>query len=226
MNKFFFLLVFISLLMQKAIGQDKKSETFLTVNGNLLYPLSNPDQGVYPIFSYNKNADPSLSFGGFGIGISSFHNASEISNISIKLQANFSRHKFWDETSVFRDGNNSLLGYYKEATIDYSFGLAGTGQYKLSKYFYAGLGFGTRFLVKSFSKIPEFQSFGVLHNASNDYYKKIMPVIPIEISYKTQKWLFNIRYEQAILNRYKKELSKYKDGTYGLLTFEAGLRIN
>lgn len=228
MKQFLLILLFVAFLKIDSISQTKTFKNCLTINGNLLYPIGNSGQGVYPILFYDKKSDPKLLIGGLGIGFSTFVNASEESKISLKAQTNFSRHVYWDEPAYFRDVNNSSLGDYQPSSADYSLGLTGTAQYKLSSYFYLGIGVGTQILLKSISKAPEFQisTDPKVSYLSNNYYKVLMLVLPFEISYRNEKWLFNIRYEQALLNRYKKELSKYKDGTYGLLTFEAGLRIN
>lgn len=229
MKHFLLILLLVAFLKIDSVAQTKIFKNYLTVNGNLLYPLRNSGQGVYPILSYDKASDPKLLVGGLGIGFSTFINSPKYSKIDLKAQVNFSRHVYWDEPANFRDSNNSSLGVYLPSSVDYSLGLTGTGQYNFFDGFYVGIGVGTQILLKSISKIPEFQSSITNFKESyisNNYYKILMPVLPFEISYRNEKWLFNMRYEQAILNRYKKELSKYKDGTYGLLTFEAGLRIN
>jgi hypothetical protein len=228
MKQFLLILLLVAFLKIDSVSQPRTFKNYLTVNGNLFYPLRNSGQGVYPILSYDKAADPKLRVGGLGIGFSTFISTSEESKISLKAQTNFSRHVYWDEPANFRDFNNSSLGVYQPSSVDYSLGLTGTGQYNFFDCFYVGIGVGTQILLKSISKAPEFQ-FSVDSKESylsNNYYKILMPVAPFEVSYRNEKWLFNIRYEQALLNRYKKELGKYKVGTYGLLTYEVGLRIN
>jgi hypothetical protein len=56
----------------------------------------------------------------------------------------------------------------------------------------------------------------------NNYYKRLMPMLPLELSLKFEKLFVNLRYEHGLLNRLKKDLSEYKEDKYGLLFFELG----
>lgn len=220
------IILFVFTTLQ-AFSQDRVYESFFTINGNLLYPINNPNQGVYPILFYDKETDPKILIGGFGMGLSTISKAKN-NKIGFKGQINLSRHAYWDEPVYTRDAANNSLGPYQSGTIDYSAGLMATIQYEFASNFSGGAGLGSQVLLTSNSRIPELQtSSGQIKKsyAANGYYKTFMPVIPVEVSFQNDKYLFNIRYEQAVLNRYKEPLSEYKDGSYGILTFEIGFKI-
>ena len=63
------IILFVFTTLQ-AFSQDRVYESFFTINGNLLYPINNPNQGVYPILFYDKETDPKILVGGFGMGLS------------------------------------------------------------------------------------------------------------------------------------------------------------
>jgi hypothetical protein len=57
------------------------------------------------------------------------------------------------------------------------------------------------------------------------YYKRMVPMLPVELSLKREKVLFNVRYEHGLLNRLKRPLADYQTDRFGLLTFEVGFRL-
>jgi hypothetical protein len=228
MKNYQLLSLLLILTTLQTFSQNRVYENFFSINGNLLYPINNPNQGVYPILFYDKETDPKLLIGGFGIGISTISQAKN-SNVGIKGQLNLSRHAYWDEPVFMRDAANSPLAPYQSGTIDYSVGLTGTIQYEFISNFFGGVGLGSQVLLTSLSRVPENpNSSGNPEKpyTTNGYYKILMPVIPIDLTFQRDNYLFNIRYEQALLNRYKKPLSDYKNGSYGILTFEIGFKIN
>ena len=53
----------------------------------------------------------------------------------------------------------------------------------------------------------------------------MVPVVPVEASYKTKRVLLNVRYKYALKNRYKNDLQNERTDHYSLLTFEIGFDV-
>ena len=86
-----------------------------------------------------------------------------------------------------------------------------------------GTGLGLRTLLGS---APAYTGIAQYQNTStNDYYKRFMPVLPIEISLKIDKILLNLRYEYSLLNKIKGDLADYKTERYGIVSLEIGYKI-
>lgn len=97
--------------------------------------------------------------------------------------------------------------------------------YFLTEKISIGTGLGGQILLISLSRMPEiYDSKAAV--AVNRYYKPFMPTLPVELSFKSKKNLFTIRYEHGLLNRYKKDLAAYKKDKFGLLSFEVGFKLN
>src|SRR5262245_60389157 len=101
--KFILTFIFIGCCTFAAFSQDEL-RFFLPVNGNLYMPYGSGKQ-TYPIIGYDKDADPKILLGGFGIGFSVVKEWKE--KFFLKAQANTSRHAYWDEPLEFRDANNN-----------------------------------------------------------------------------------------------------------------------
>ena len=83
-------------------------------------------------------------------------------------------------------------------------------------------------LIASLSGLPEIYGYGVEIEKSivlNHYYKRILPVVPLEVSYKLRNALINLRYDLSPLNRLKGQLGKSKSERYGILALEVGFRL-
>lgn len=208
-----------------ALCQDSNNiKYYITANGNLYIPTGDSQKGVYPILWFDKETEPKVLLGGLGIGLSALKNIKP--KLSVKGQANISKHTYWDEPFQARNAVGANLGSYTHGSSDYSIGITATAHFHLSQKFSVGTGIGSQILLISLSRQPEIEHLETSSIAINNYYKRVMPTVPVEVSYTTHKMLFNIRYEQALLNRYKGELQNYKKDNYGLLFFEIGLRVN
>lgn len=175
-----------------------------------------------------KKSIPNYWFGGFGVGFSAWKQIK--GKTSIKVQGNISRSVYWETGEVLRTGPNpfDITGDIMLSSTDYTFGVTGTIHYSLSPTFSVGAGLGSQILLGSYlylrSDMSSFNDSG-RNVGRNRYYKAAMPTVPIEVSAKIRKVLFNIRYEHALLNRLKKDLAEYKSDRYSLLFFEIGFKI-
>ncbi len=216
------ILFLLILFAVKSYSQPTDNEYFITANGNLYIPINNPAKGVYPILWYDKQTDPNVLIGGLGIGFTAINPYR--SKLHLKGQVNLSRHVYWDEPIPLIDNNGNPSGVFLAGSSDFSVGITATAHYLLTDKISVGTGVGGQVLLVSLSRTPEINSEDVL--AANNYYKRVIPVLPLELSYKTNAHLFNIRYEHGLLNKYKKGLATYKTDNYGLLYFEVGFKLN
>ena len=205
-------------------AQKNKMDWFITANANLYLPVNNPQKTPYPIFWYDGNETPKIKIGGFGIGVGVFKELRE--KVSLKGQANFSKHAYYSDPLEFRDFNGISLFSIFPRTADYTMGLTATLHYFLSPRFSVGTGLGGQFLFYSITTLPKKQYFYDKElKIYNHQYKPFLPTLPVELSLKFEKTFFCIRYEYGLLNRIKGDLSKYETDKYGLLTFEMGFRF-
>jgi hypothetical protein len=223
--KFSVFLIFSALIITKLHAQDNGIEYFVTTNANLHIPFADGDKGAYPILWYDKKSDPKLQIGGFGLGFTAIKPYRKKS--VIKAQANLSRHVYWDNSFEAVGLQNQSLGSYSTSSVDYTMGIAGTIHFMLSEKFSVGTGLGCQVMLWSFTRLNELPlNESSDRRARNNYYKRIIPTLPVEFSLKKSRTLYTIRYEQALLNRYKKDIAAVKKEGYGLISFEVGFRMN
>jgi len=203
-----------------AFGQGNL-QYFLTLNGNYFLPIGS-DKQVYPIMGYDKDADPKFLLGGLGLGASVVKEWKE--KFLLKGQANISSHAYWDEPIYLTDANANPLGSFVCKSVDYVMGITATIQYRLSKRVAIGPGLGADFLLVSISNLSE--PFTHPDHLRNGHYKRVTPVIPLELSFYLNKVLLNVRYEQGLVNRFRDPLSEYEKEMNSLLVFEIGFKLN
>jgi len=218
--KIFLAVVFILCTSFSAFGQSD-IQYFISINGNLYLPFNSGKQ-IYPILGYDPGADPKILLGGFGVGFTAVKEWKD--KFLLKAQVNTSRHAYWDEPMEMKDANNNPLGSYVGKSVDYVLGTTVTLQYRLTNKVAIGTGFGGDFMVLS---VYDFSTFASVDDQKirNNYYKFFTPVIPLELSFYLNKVLVNLRYEQGLVNRYRKPLADYEKDNYGLLVFEFGYRL-
>lgn len=209
-------------IFYKSFGQNSPYEYHINVNGNLYFPRGEVNHGTYPILWYDKETDPKLLLGGIGVGFSVLHALHE--KLDWKVQFNLSKHTYWDEPITLLDNSGNMLGPFVSGSSDFMFSVIATMHYHLHKNVSVGTGLGGQLLLASYSRLPNSPS-DERPIAANQYYKPLMPVIPLELSVKLKKYLLNIRYEHALLNRYKSPLSEYKNGKYSILYLEVGFKL-
>jgi hypothetical protein len=202
-----------------------KPDLFVNVNGNLFVPIKS-DNGMFPIIGYDKELTPKILLGGLGLGFSAWKVVSQ--KISIRAQANFSRSVYWQKY-LFRNGPllSDVTGEASVSTVDYTLGVTGVVHYNFFNVFSVGGGVGVQAMLFSNSYLRQDLLVGSDRNlGQNKYYKRLMPTFPVETALRFEKWAITMRYEHALLNRYKKDLAKHKKENYGLLFFEIGIKIN
>lgn len=208
-----------------AFGQQTGIQWFLAPSLNLYLPVNTPGKGVYPVLWFDSQTSPKVLIGGIGVGVSALKPYG--GKLTLKGQANVSKHTYWDEPFVITDENGGPIRDFQSASSDYTLGIAATAHYQFTGGFSAGTGLGSRVLLVSLTRLPPDYFAGTEDRqlAANRYYKRLVPVVPVELSLKSERMLFNLRYEHGLLNRLKRELSEYKTDRFGLLTFEVGFRF-
>jgi hypothetical protein len=201
-----------------SIAQDS-IQYFITVNGNYYLPR-NSDKQAYPVLGYDKDSDPKLLVGGFGAGLTAIRNRNE--KFLLKAQANISRRAYWNDPIGFRDDSNNPLGSLALKAVDYVFDMTATAHYRLGEKVSIGTGLGVDVMLYSYT-VLKFSRFEEKYR--NGYYKPVMPVIPVELTFNFNNVLLNLRYAHSLLSRNKRPLSQSKDDSYSLLTMELGFRI-
>lgn len=219
------LLLALLTLCAPAFGQQTGIQWFITPNVNLYLPMGNPYKGTYPVLWYDKNTSPKVLIGGFGVGVSALKPSGE--KVTLKGQANLSKHTYWDEPIVITDQNGGPITDYVAGSSDYTLGITATAHYQFTDRFSVGTGLGSQVLLVSVVRLPPnyFTGPDEEQTGTSRYYKRVLPMLPVEVSLKLEKVLFNVRYEHGLLNRIKGELAQYKTDRFGLLTFEFGFRL-
>jgi len=216
----------IILVSRESFSQKKPAEWYVTANGNLYMPVGTRTKGTYPILGYDKTTSPKILLGGIGIGAAMLKPLSK--DLKFKAQANFSKHTYWDEPVMMKDYVASSIGYFQSGSSDYGLGIAGMIHYFPVEAFSIGAGISAQINVISFSRTPGMYIGAEIDPGFvvNRYYKTVLPMIPVELSYKLKKVLFNVRYEAALMNRIKGDLADFRSDKFSLLTFELGFQIH
>ena len=160
---------------------------------------------------------------GMGIGIGGKMFIPLKKKFVFKSSADVLLNTYSDGPFQATDNVGQSLGSIGNTTVDLSIGLIPTIHYSLHKNFSVGTGLGLRTLLGSataYSGIAQYQN-----TSTNGYYKRFMPVLPIEMSLKANKILLNLRYEYSLLNKIRGDLADYKTERYGILSLEIGYKI-
>ena len=216
------ILLMFSLFFHCIYAQQHEAEYFVSVNGNLYLPF-NSEKGMFPILGYDKETKPKLLIGGFGVGLAGVKKLTE--KTAFKGQVNISRSVYW-ESFLFTNNVAQVTGQAMASSTDYTVGLLGTFHYKLSPAFSIGTGLGAQVLIASYLNLREDLIDGSEYIGRNRFYKPLMPMLPIELSYKVRKIFINLRYEHGLMDRFKKDLAEYKTDKFGLIFFEFGIKVN
>jgi len=211
--------ILLLIFFQSGFGQTSVPEYFVTLNTNLYLPWNSSEKFTFPMLGYNKNSEPKIQVGGFGVGAGFF--APFKSKLSLKEQLNLFRFVYWDNPYRLRTLAGEPLGSSSSHSNNYTIGSQTTVHYFLSDEVSIGSGLGLQLLLKSSSKINAPKT-----RLDNNGYKLLMPSLPLEFSFKSKRILINTRYEFALLNRFRGDLAKYKKDRFGLLTIEFGVKIN
>lgn len=222
MLKKFIILGVIMIIASNMYSQNNSTEWFGSCQTNLYFPISTSTKGTYPILWYDRETNPKVLIGGFGVGTMLYK---PIKNkLFFKGIATLSKISYWDEPLLAKDFNGNPQGEIQRGSSDYLVHISGLVHYFFTDKISVGGGLGTHLNIVTFARIPT-QKQDEVSVGVQRHYKTLMPIIPLELSYKTLKKVFSIRYEQGLLNRYKKDLAQYKKEKLGLLMFEIGFKI-
>jgi hypothetical protein len=210
-----------------SFAQAQEIQGYATIHGNLYYPGNHQEQGVYPILWYgktltNKNG---LMIGGFGGGMTAIHTIKE--KFHLRYQFNISRQSFHEKPFYVTSETGSPIFILQGRTSELKTNINVLTHYQLHPKLSIGTGIGLQQLIHSQTiyKDPEYngRTLGAEIRIVNRYYKPFIPVLPIELSFKTGKWLLNARYELGLLNRLRGDAS-FKEN-FSVLFFEIGYKI-
>jgi hypothetical protein len=216
----------ISCLLASEVMQAQNADFRITLGGNLRLP-GNVSQGMFPIIGFDKDLDKKLLVGGFNGGVSA--SISLAPHWDLKSSWNLSRQVYWREPMYFTKGPgpSDYLGYINPKTIEYYSSLSGIVHFVPKKKFSIGAGLGFQLLLASFIKVPSPKKAGTIITGAlkSSEYKPLLPIVPIEFSWKEERFIYNIRYEAGLLNRYRGDVADYGKNIFHALYFEVGLKI-
>jgi hypothetical protein len=215
----------ILLLSNFVLKINAQSEFYLSTNANLHIPIATPEKRIYPLLWYDNDTESKILVGGFGFGLFVRKHFGE--KWTLKSHGDVSKHTYWDESVMQLDDSGAPVKPIVTNTSDFALGLSGILHYGFRPKWSIGAGLGTQIFMFSLTRQPNLGalSAGKDKFAVNRFYKTVVPMIPVEVAFQHKKKLFTLRYEQALLNRFKKELARYKSDNYGLLIFEIGFKM-
>lgn len=208
-------------------AQQAANEWFLNANINIHIPGGGSQKSVYPVLGYNKNTDPKFLLGGVGVGV--FMLRPIASDFHLKAHGYLSKISYWDDPIEMKSAVGENTGIYQAGGSDYVAGVNGLVHYHLADRISVGAGVGAQVLIASFSRTPGIYGYGLPAEKSsitNHHYKRIVPVIPVELSYRFPRVVLNLRYDIGPLNRIRGELAKAKNEKYDVLSLEVGFKLN
>lgn len=198
-------------------SQSLKQEFYVVANLNVYFP-TNSSQEVQPLVQFNE----SFAIGGFGIGATLLNPLNE--KWVVKNSGNITFNKFKDSSIMLTDPNGQSLGIVNGVTRDLNLGIISTINYSLTQNLLVGTGLGIKVLLDSRTNYNLVNQTD-LGTSINGYYKPLIPVIPIEATLKTKKFLYNLRYEYSPINRLRGDLADYRIEKYSLISLEIGYKI-
>lgn len=207
-------------------AQSQKLEWYLNANTNIYIPGGNSEKGVYPVLGYNKNTSPKILLGGIGVGSYAFLPLSN--SFNLKIHGQLSKLSYWDDPVLQRDHVGNDVGLFRAGGSDYMAGLGAILHYNLNEQLSVGAGLGTQILLVSLSRTPGYYGYGVEAETStvtNKYYKRVLPVLPIELAYHFPKIVLNLRYDVGLMNRLKGRLADVKSEKFDVLSLEIAFKL-
>lgn len=226
MNRQAVLMITLLQISISCFGQKQASEIFLNAGINVYIPRGSSPKSMYPVLGYNRDTKPKILLGGVGLGAMFWKPIAN--NLNLKVFAGITKQTYWDEPVLMRDAVGRYVGAYQAGCSDYVFGAGSTVHYTVANRLSIGAGVGAQVLLLSLSRMPEMYGYGVPVEPSvvaNQYYKRVLPVVPLEVTYRLKKVLLNLRYEAGLLNRMRGELAKNKSDKFDLITFEVGFAL-
>jgi hypothetical protein len=215
------------LLAFHANAQESSSEWFLNANINIHIPGGGSQKSVYPVLGYNKNTTPKFLLGGVGTGAFLLRRMS--SDLHLKIHGYLSKISYWDDPVEMKSPVGDNIGVFQAGGSDYVAGINGLVHYHLVDRLSLGAGVGAQLLLASFSRTPDIYGYSKPTEKTfitNHYYKTVLPVVPLELSYRFPKMVINLRYDIGPFNRIRGELAKAKNERYDVLSLEVGFKLN
>lgn len=202
------------------------SEYRVTIGNNLRLP-GNASQGTMAIVSRDKDRlYRKFLVGGFTAGISAF--SSPADKLDLKWTANVSRQILYGEAVRFNKGPGpqDALGFTNTVMAEYFMGFNGVAHYRVGEKFSVGAGVGFEMLLASHTSFPYAASTDDKPvSYRNREFKPLMPVVPIELSWKEERFLYNIRYDVGLANRYRTAMEHYGPNMFHTVSLEIGMKI-
>ncbi|HTF81109.1 MAG TPA: hypothetical protein VL947_05275, partial [Cytophagales bacterium] len=122
-----------------------------------------------------------------------------------------------------RNDQNISQGTIALSTRDFQSSWMVLGQYRLVGGLSVGAGLGANLWLGASQKFPgKVVSPNESMRLKISNYKRVLPIVPLEVSYAFSRMLVNVRLEYGLLNRYKGEVSEYKKEYINVLYFELG----
>lgn len=212
-------LIYIALLILfgSTYAQNSKIGISLNLNHNLYLPRNSENTTLYLIGF--PNGQP--SFGSFGIGASGYYQYNK--RIVFKAGMHISCLAYIEPELHFRDKDNNPMGTFNPVVKEYQNGWSALAHYTIGKRFSLGAGLGANVGLGGSRKINSkiLLDYDNLNSKLSDR-KRIMPVVPFEVSFAGNRILLNLRLEYGLSNRYKGHLAKFKKERINVLYFEIG----
>ncbi|MCE7044320.1 hypothetical protein [Dyadobacter sp. CY312] len=221
------LLIIFTLSFFNLTAQEKPMEWYVNASVNCYIPTAGSAKSVFPVLGYNKDTSPKLLIGGVGTSVSVIIPIGK--GLHLKPYANLQKLTYWDDPIDIRDGAGAYMGNFQSWSSDYTVGLGTLIHYDLVNRLSLGAGLGLQAMVVSISRMPDTYGYGVPVESSfvvNRYYKRLVPMVPLEISYKLDRMSLNLRYDVGLLNKLKGNLGKSKSEKFGVLALEVGFKIS
>lgn len=210
-------LTLLCTLLGNVHAQESKYGLSLNLNHNLYLPRNSENKTLYFIGFPNERP----SFGSFGIGLSSYYQFNK--NIVFKAGTHISCLSYIEPELQFRDKDNNPLSAINPVVKEYQNAWSVLAHYYIGDVVSVGAGLGANVRLGGRRKIHSevLADYDNLHSKLSDR-KRILPVVPIELSFAVERILLNVRLEYGLINRYKGDFAQFKKEKINMLYFEIG----
>lgn len=223
-------LLFVALLIF-TLGEVKAQRAgidwYINASVNCYIPTGDSEKSVFPVLGYNKDTSPKLLTGGVGVGVAAWTPVAN--NFYLKPYLNLSKLTYWDDPVALRDPVGNSMGYYQAWSSDYTVNPGIVAHYELASQFTVGAGIAAHVMAVSLIRLPDAEGYygtvtkGGLSAAK--HYKRVNPVMPLELTYRLNKLMLNLRYEVGLLNKLKGDLGMSTSEKFDVLALEIGFKL-
>lgn len=221
-------LIITSILLCISINGFAQSKIawLININANNYFPLNNKENKPYPILWYGKSLEDKnkIMIGGVGLGVAGIYKLNEKWNI--KGNINFSRRAFYDES--FQPMDITAIPTSNPPVVrseEYLINALLTAHYLFSPQISLGVGLGEQTLLNSRAVFYTSIYFSGVEKQKikNSFYKPVILTLPIEFSWKLNRFLLTARYEQSLMSRLRGDSDE--KNSFGQLFIEFGYFI-